>query len=75
MYLAGHIRPDISFAVNLLVRYSSSPTRRHWNGVKHILRYLQGTQDMRLFFSNESKADLVGYADAGYLSHPHTSRS
>ena len=75
MYLAGHTRPDISFAVNLLARYSSSPTRRHWNGVKHILRYLQGTQDMGLFFSNESKADLVGYADAGYLSDPHTSRS
>ena len=58
MYLAGHTRPDISFAVNLLARYSSSPTRRHWNGVKHILRYLQGTQDMGLFFSNESKADF-----------------
>ena len=34
MYLAGHTRPDISFAVNLLARYSSSPTRRHWNGIK-----------------------------------------
>lgn len=34
MYLACHTRPDIAFAVNLLARYSSSPTRRHWNGVK-----------------------------------------
>lgn len=37
MYLASHTRPDIAFAVNLLARYNSSPTRRHWNGVKHIL--------------------------------------
>ena len=31
MYLASHTRPDISFSVNLLARYSSCPTRRHWN--------------------------------------------
>ncbi|KAL0307775.1 UNVERIFIED_CONTAM: Retrovirus-related Pol polyprotein from transposon TNT 1-94 [Sesamum angustifolium] len=46
MYLANHTRPDITFAVNLLARYSSAPTRRHWNGIKHILRYLRGTMDM-----------------------------
>ena len=40
MYLANNTRPEISFAVNLLARYSSCPTRRHWNGVKHILWYL-----------------------------------
>ena len=33
MYLANCTRPDISFAVNLLARYSSTPTKRHWNGV------------------------------------------
>ena len=29
MYLANCIRPDISFAVNLLVRFSSAPTKRY----------------------------------------------
>ena len=29
MYLASNTRSDISFVVNLLARYSSSPTRRH----------------------------------------------
>ena len=37
MYLANNTRPDIYFAVSLLARFSSSPTRRHWNGVKHVL--------------------------------------
>ncbi|KAK4388340.1 hypothetical protein Sango_2440600 [Sesamum angolense] len=41
VYLANHTRSDITFAVNLLARYSSAPTRRHWNGIKHILRYLR----------------------------------
>ena len=26
---------------------------------------------MRLFYSNESKQKLLGYADVGYLSDPH----
>ena len=34
MYLSQCTRPDISFSVNLLARYSSAPTRRHWNGIK-----------------------------------------
>jgi hypothetical protein len=29
MYLANNTRPDIAFAINLLVRYSVTPTMRH----------------------------------------------
>ena len=31
MYLANCTRPDIAFSVNLLARYSSASTLRHWN--------------------------------------------
>ena len=55
--------------------YSSASTRRHWNGIKHILRYFRGTTDLGLFYPNGSKPQLVGYADAGYLSDPHKGRS
>ena len=55
MYLATCTRPDIVFLVNLLAIYSSTPTRRHWNGIKHILRYFKGTSYMGLFYSKESK--------------------
>ncbi|KAJ9547136.1 hypothetical protein OSB04_019679 [Centaurea solstitialis] len=75
MFLAGHTRPDISFSLNLLARYSSCPTKRHWNGVKQIFRYLQGTKDLGLYFANPSKGSLYGFADAGYLSDPHNGRS
>ncbi|GJZ07346.1 hypothetical protein Tco_0541139 [Tanacetum coccineum] len=53
MYLTNCTRPDISFSVNLLARFSSSPTKRHWNGIKHILRYLRGTIDLGLFYPND----------------------
>ncbi|KAM1579235.1 hypothetical protein ACFX15_040354 [Malus domestica] len=82
LYLAQCTRPDISFAVNLLARYMNAPTRRHWNGVKEMFRYLKGTTDLGLFYTHESSSvvapygrrincRLVGYADAGYLSDPH----
>ena len=74
MYLANCTRLDIAFSINLLARYNSTPTRRHWNGIKHILRYLRGTTDMSLFYSRESKQQLLGYADAWYISYPHKGR-
>ncbi|CAL2248007.1 unnamed protein product [Prunus armeniaca] len=73
LYLAQCIILDIAFSVNLLARYSSAPTSRHWTRIKHILRYLRGTADMGLFYSNESTnaPSIVGYADARYLSDPY----
>ena len=38
MYLENYIRLDIAFFVNLLARYSSAPTQRHWNKFNHVLR-------------------------------------
>ncbi|KAD5507805.1 hypothetical protein E3N88_15508 [Mikania micrantha] len=75
MYLANNTRPDIAFAVHVLTRYSSNPTHRHWTGIKHIFRYLCRTRDLGLFYQKNEKYQLVGYADAGYLSDPHKARS
>ena len=75
MYLATCTHPDITFPINLLARYSYAPTRRHWNGIKHILQYLKGTSDIGLFYSKESKQQLLGYADAWYLLDPHKAQS
>ena len=55
LYLANCTHSNIALSINLLARYSSAPTRRHWSGIKHILRYLCGTTDMGLFYSRESK--------------------
>ncbi|XP_035829971.1 secreted RxLR effector protein 161-like [Helianthus annuus] len=74
MYLANNTRPDIAIAVHVLARYSSNPTRRHWNGEKHIFRYICGTQDLGFFYQKDQKYQLVGYVDAGYLSDPHKAK-
>jgi hypothetical protein len=75
MYLANSTRPDIAFAVNLLARHSAKPTKRHWVGIKTVLRYLNGTRDLGLFYSRNQDPILLGYTDAGYLSDPHNGRS
>ncbi|KAL0728959.1 hypothetical protein Bca4012_025052 [Brassica carinata] len=68
--------PEVSYlsAIGTLM-FSSCPTKRHWDGIKHVLRYLQGTKDLGLFYTNKNKDGLVGFADVGYLSDPHNSRS
>ena len=74
MYLANCTRPHIYFSFNLLAKYSLAPTQRHWNGIKHILCYLQGTTDMGLFYSKESTQQFFRYTVAEYLLDPHKAR-
>jgi hypothetical protein len=75
IFLANSTKPDIAFAVNLLARHSAASTKRHWTEAKQILRYLNGTKDLGLFFQKTDDPSLVGYTDAGYLSDPHNARS
>ena len=75
MYLVNCTRLGIAFSVNLLARYSFALTRRHWNEIKHILRYLCGTSDHGLYYSKELKLQLIEYANVGYISDPHKAQS
>jgi hypothetical protein len=49
-YLLNNTRLDIAFTVNCLARHRAAPVMRHWNNIKSILRYLNGTIDLGLFF-------------------------
>ena len=42
MYLANNTRQDIYFAVSLPARFSSSLTKRHWNGVNTYFDIFEG---------------------------------
>ena len=83
LYLCGHSRPDISFAVHQCARYTFAPTRRHEKALVHIGRYLLGTQDKGLILtpSHDLKIDCYPDADfAGLWNHdspddPHCVRS
>ena len=50
LYLSTCTRPDITFAVSSVARYTAKPTVDHWKAVKHILRYLAGTINHGLLY-------------------------
>ena len=83
LYLCGHSRPDISFAVHQCARYTFAPTRRHEKALIRIGRYLKSTADKGLILTPSSSLHLDCYPDAdfaGLWNHeesadPHCVRS
>jgi hypothetical protein len=63
LYASLRTRPDISFAVQTVSRFSTKPGIPHWEAVKRIFRYLKGTMDLWLSYGL-ARIDLAGYADA-----------
>lgn len=57
LFLALLTRPDIAFAVGVLVRFNSNPGLKHWKAVKRVFRYLKGTIDLQLEYGPDPKAD------------------
>jgi hypothetical protein len=63
-------RPDISFVVGVLSQYLENPGRVHWEAVKRVFRYLQGTKDWRLTYGGEARG-IMGFTDADGASQEH----
>ncbi|MCO5575380.1 hypothetical protein L7F22_029180 [Adiantum nelumboides] len=41
MYAMVATRPDIAFALGVVSHYMANPGKKHWDAVKHLLRYLK----------------------------------
>jgi hypothetical protein len=67
MWAAVGTRPDIAFPVGILSKFLDNPGLVHWEAVKHVFRYLQGTKDLRLTYG-AGKKGLEGYSDADGMS-------
>ena len=65
MYAMVCTRPDIGHAVGVVSRYMSNPGKVHWEAVKWILRYLQGTINKCLYFG-KGELKVQGYVDADF---------
>lgn len=60
-----HTRPDISYAVGVVSRFMASPTTKHQQAMKHILRYIKGTIDYGLVYIKEGRnSELHGFSDS-----------
>jgi hypothetical protein len=66
-YLAVGMRPDIAYAVNLMARFSASPTPMHWKGLRQIVNYVANTRDKFLYIHpRETDHPLKCFSDAGW---------
>lgn len=75
LYIAGCTRPDISFAVSRLSRYSADPTTIHIACAKRIFRYLKATKELGLVYSSNGECNIEGYVDSDWASDAEDRRS
>eukprot|EP00253_Pinus_taeda_P006635 PITA_06635 len=47
-------RPNISFAIGILSRFMQNPCEGHWSATKRVLRYMKGTQDFGIKYTQRS---------------------
>ncbi|KAG8486026.1 hypothetical protein CXB51_019376 [Gossypium anomalum] len=59
-------RPDLSLSVGIVSRFMEEPVHSHWKALKRILRYIQGTVSLELFYSNVEDYKLIWYSDSDW---------
>ena len=78
-YLVGWTRPDIAFAVSALSKSCSNPSPQHFAGLRHVHRYLRGTQDHGITYRGAGDIDAVPkltiYSDSDYAACTDDRRS
>jgi hypothetical protein len=65
MYLACGTRPDLSYAVNMLARFSQQPSSEHWSALDHLIGYLKKNPRRGIKFSTGT-ASVKLFVDAGW---------
>ena len=66
LYVSVGTRPDITYAVSTMAKFSTKPTKQHWIGVKRIMRHLKGTVHYGIVFSKQAPNECIGYSDADW---------
>ncbi|XP_035224872.1 secreted RxLR effector protein 161-like, partial [Stegodyphus dumicola] len=74
LYLAGGTRPDLAFATTYMSQFNNCPSKEHWAGVQHILRYLKQTKELKLTFQKTGK-DLEVFCDSDWAGDKIDRRS
>jgi len=66
LYLSTNTRPDITFAVSQVARFSHNPKQVHASAIKTIVRYLHSTRLDGMILNPTGKLDLDLYVDADF---------
>lgn len=69
LYITLGTRPDIAYAVTRLSKYSAHPTQQHLKAAMYILRYLNGTRNLRITYDGASESGLISYSDSDWAEN------
>ena len=56
-------RPDISYSVSILSQFLAKPCETRWKAAKQVLRYLKGTVNFGILYTDAFDIQLVGYSN------------
>jgi hypothetical protein len=66
LWVANGTRPDVSFSVNTLAKFTSNPEKIHWKALLQVLGYLYATKDYCIKYEQnanvEDGIDAEGYS-------------
>lgn len=68
-------RSDITYVVNKLCLFSSSPKMSHLNAAHKVVHYIKGTVGLGLFYPSKSDLQLKAFCYADWSTFPNKSRS
>jgi hypothetical protein len=68
-------RPDISYAVSILSQFMDKTNESHWKAAKKVLRYLKGTMNFGLLYTDKFDVQLAGFSDFDWAGNPDDRRS
>ncbi|GLB39961.1 putative reverse transcriptase (RNA-dependent DNA polymerase) [Lyophyllum shimeji] len=77
MYAQIATRPDLSYAVASLSRFSTNPGKPHWQALMHVLQYIKATLHYKLRYGGTGHTSFTpqGYVDSDYAACIDTRRS
>ncbi|GKF52327.1 hypothetical protein Tco_0148794 [Tanacetum coccineum] len=66
MYAMTSTRPDIAYAVGRLSRFTSNPSRQHWQAITRVFKYLkEASKKQTCITGSTMESEFVTLADAG----------
>ena len=51
------------------------PNDSHWKAAKKVLRYLKGTMNFAILYTDKFDVQLVGFSDSDWAGNPYDRRS
>ena len=66
LYLSNNTRPDITFAVSQVARFTANPKKSHAQAIKTIVRYLVRTFDKGILVTPDKTYNMKCWVDADF---------